>query len=72
MAKTMELCGKCKAAMEKSYELTPIIVGADRKVTCEGCNRRRYSARYRIEKKRGERTALRHYGYYHQSSLSRC
>ena len=57
MSKTMELCGTCKAAMTRDYDLTPVIVGKDRKVTCEGCNRRRYSSRYELKRKREERTA---------------
>lgn len=57
MSKSMELCGKCKAAMMRDYELTPVIVGVDRKVTCEMCNRRRYSSRYEVRRKREEKSA---------------
>lgn len=57
MKRTMELCGTCKASYSRVYDLTPVIVGKDRKVTCEGCNRRRYSSRYELRRKREERSA---------------
>lgn len=57
MKKAMELCRPCKEAMATEYELKEIIVGVNRKATCEGCNRRRYSSRYELRRKREERTA---------------
>ena len=58
MAKVMELCKPCAEIAGEKHKLTPVIVGRDRKITCEMCQRRRYGVRYKMEKrKRSEVTS---------------
>lgn len=49
--KELELCTACRAAYEEHFKVTKISRGADQKITCAGCNRRRYGARYALEAK---------------------
>ncbi len=50
--KKMELCGKCAALMADAYELRKVAGGADNKVTCANCGRRRYGGTYETAAKR--------------------
>ncbi len=38
----MDLCGRCAALMSNTYDLRKVAGGADNKVTCANCGRRRY------------------------------
>ena len=54
MQREMELCTPCAEKMKHDYELRTVRAGANQKVTCAGCGRRRYGAHYEVEKKTKE------------------
>ena len=49
---TIELCGTCAAKMEESYKLVQLPRPANNKIFCSLCQRRRYGATYKVEKKK--------------------
>ncbi len=49
--KQMELCVPCAEKMREGYSLRTVQAGANQKVTCCGCGRRRYGAVYQVERK---------------------
>lgn len=51
MDEPRDLCGKCAAMLREGYDLKRVAGGVDHKVTCSHCGKRRYGAKYAIEKK---------------------
>ncbi len=47
----MDLCGQCAALMADTYDLRKVAGGADNKVTCANCGRKRYGGTYEITPK---------------------
>ena len=50
MIQTVDLCGRCANVMREGYKVQKVAGGADQKVTCALCMRRRYGGTYEIEK----------------------
>ena len=50
--KTIDLCGICAAKMEEGYNLVQLPRPANNKIFCGLCQRRRYGATYKVEKKK--------------------
>lgn len=47
----MDLCRKCAEKLKVQFDVVPIVVGVDRKITCTGCGLRRFGAIYELTKK---------------------
>lgn len=50
--KKMELCGVCAAKLREEAEIKKVGGGADNKVTCAKCGRRRYGGTYEVGRKK--------------------
>jgi len=46
--KKLDLCGRCAAIFGETYKVERVSGGADCKVTCENCKKRRYGGTYTI------------------------
>jgi len=46
----MDLCGICAALLGNAYSVCKVSGGADNKVTCANCGKRRYGASYEVKK----------------------
>lgn len=47
--KTVLLCRPCREMVAGAYTLTTVRAGADMKITCDCCHKRRYGAEYKVE-----------------------
>lgn len=50
MIQKVNLCGRCANVMREGYRVKKVAGGANCKVNCALCGRRRYGGNYEIEK----------------------
>lgn len=51
--RTLELCLPCATKLGRAFVVSKISGGADNKITCVECGRRRYGATYTVSKREG-------------------